>query len=210
MLQVQRIVVGAFQVNCYLLIDKATQQALLIDPGDQPSAILEMLQRSKASLQAIANTHAHLDHVMAIPEIKAATGAPFWLHEAELPVLAYAPQMIRAWLGRQWGPPPAVDAEQRAGESLRLGDSALELRWVPGHSPGSLAFVDHEGRQVWTGDALFAGSIGRTDLPGGNYEQLLAAIRSQLLSLPDDYVIYPGHGPASTIGRERLENPFLA
>ncbi len=209
MLQIHQLIVGSFQVNCFLLVDEATQQALLIDPGDDPPAILDLLKRSRARLQGIINTHAHLDHVMAIPEIKAATTAPFYLHEAEAPVLTAAPDMIAAWLGRQWGPPPEIDAFLDPQEPLHLGESVLEIRHVPGHSPGSVAFIDHAGQRVWTGDALFAGSIGRTDLPGGNYEQLLQSIRSQLLTLPDDYTIYPGHGPASTIGHERRSNPFL-
>lgn len=210
MLKIHHLVVGAFQVNCFLLIDEATHEAFLIDPGDNPPAILDLIQRTGAQLRGIINTHAHLDHVMAIPAIKAVTAAPFYLHEAEAPVLAIAPEMIASWLGRQWGPPPAIDGYLRPGEAIRLGESALEIRHVPGHSPGSVAFIDHQGRQVWTGDALFAGSVGRTDLPGGNDQQLLQSIRSQLLTLPDDYQVYPGHGNFTTIGRERRTNPFLS
>lgn len=209
MMQIHHLIVGQFQVNCFLLVDEATQDALLIDPGDNPAAILDLVQRTGAHLRGIINTHAHLDHVMAIPEIKAATGAPFYLHKDEAPILAAAPKMIAAWLGQQWGPPPDIDATLSPGDLLHLGESVLEIRHVPGHSPGSLAFVDHQGHQVWTGDALFAGSIGRTDLPGGNTQQLLQAIRSQLLTLPDDTKVYPGHGPFTTIGRERRSNPFL-
>jgi glyoxylase-like metal-dependent hydrolase (beta-lactamase superfamily II) len=117
--------------------------------------------------------------------------------------------MIASWLGRQWGPPPLVDGYLRPEEILHLGESTLEIRHVPGHSPGSVVFIDHEGRRVWSGDALFAGSIGRTDLPGGNYAQLLQSIHTQILTLPDDYKVYPGHGPFTTIGQERRSNPFL-
>lgn len=209
MLHIHHLVLGVFQVNCFLLIDETTHDAFLIDPGDKASVIIDLVQETGAQLRGIINTHAHLDHIMAIPEVKAATAAPFYLHFDEAPVLAAAPDMILSWLGRQWGPPPEIDAYLTPGEELRLGEHSLEVRHVPGHSPGSVAFVDHQGKQVWVGDALFAGGIGRTDLPGGNHEQLIEAIRTQLLTLPDDYKVYPGHGPFTTIGREDRTNPFL-
>ena len=115
-----------------------------------------------------------------------------------------------AWLGYDPGPPPDITGDLTPGETIRAGDIALEVRHTPGHSPGSVTFVDHVGRRAFTGDALFAGSIGRTDLPGGDMRTLLASIRSQILTLPDDFAVLPGHGEASTVGDERRGNPFLA
>ena len=146
---------------------------------------------------------------MAVPEIKAATGATFHLHEADLPVLGWAEQAAGSWLGRDWGPPPDVDAFLQPGDQLALAETRFEIRHVPGHSPGSVAIIDHDGRQAWVGDTVFAGSIGRTDFPGCSFPQLIEAIHTQILSLPDDYTLYPGHGPFTTVGRERRTNPYL-
>ncbi|NOX61366.1 MAG: MBL fold metallo-hydrolase [Chloroflexi bacterium] len=204
------IVVGMLQVNCFLLHAPDSNEAYLIDPGDNAPAILRLIERVGAKVTRIINTHAHFDHVLAAPEVKAATGAGFYLHEAELPVLGWAAEAAASWLGLKWGPPPTVDGYLNAGDELRLGAGVLEIRHVPGHSPGSVIFVDHAGRRAWVGDTVFAGGIGRTDFPGCSYPQLIAAIRSQILSLPDDYALYPGHGPFTTVGRERRTNPFLA
>ncbi len=207
---VERLVVGALQVNCYVLGCEATGQALVVDPGDQAQEILKLLERRRLKLERIVATHAHFDHIMGVRALKTATGVPFELHAADLPLVADMPQRVRLWLGFDPGQPPAVDGFLREGESLRWGKQTLEMRLTPGHSPGSLTFVDHEGRRAFVGDALFAGSIGRTDLPGGNLLQLLTAIRQEIFALPDDYAVLPGHGPATTVGVEKRTNPFFA
>ncbi len=208
-MNIHHLTVGVLQTNCFLLIDPASQEAWLIDPGGDPSAILSLLQSQQARLTRIINTHAHFDHILAIPDVQEQTGALFYLHRDDLPLLDYAPQAVEAWLGWTWGPPPQVDEYLKHGDTLSLGNTCLEVRHVPGHSPGSVIFVDHDGHRAWVGDAVFKEGIGRTDLPGGNHAQLLQAIRQHILTLPDDYVLYPGHGPFTTVGHERRHNPFL-
>ncbi len=206
---VETIVVGALQVNCYLLGCERAQQAIVIDPGDNPAAILRALQRYGLSLAKIIATHAHFDHVLAARRLQEATGAAFQLHPADRPLLAAMQRTTLAWMGYDPGEPPQVNGGLTEGEIITAGDMALEVRATPGHSPGGVTLVDHAGRRAFTGDALFAGSIGRTDLHGGNLELLLASIQAQILSLPDDYAVLPGHGEASTVGAERRGNPFL-
>jgi hydroxyacylglutathione hydrolase len=206
----ETIVVGALGVNCYLLGCEVTHTAALIDPGDNAPEILGALRAQRLTLTDILATHAHFDHLLAARAVQLATGARFWMHPADRSLLAQMAGMARSLLGVEVGELPHVDGDLAASQALRFGQQTLEVRATPGHSAGGVSFVDAAGRRVFTGDALFAGSIGRTDLPGGDIEMLLAAIRSQLLTLPDDYVVLPGHGPASTIGDERADNPFLA
>ena len=209
-MNMHHLVVGMLQVNCFLLHDPETNEAFLIDPGDNAPAILQLVERVGARVTRIINTHAHFDHVLAVPEVKAATGAQFCLHKDELPVLGWAAEAAASWLGLKWGPPPEVDVYLEPGDDLRLAATSLEIRHVPGHSPGSVIFIDHAGRRAWVGDAVFAGGIGRTDFPGCSFPQLIEAIHAQILTLPDDYALYPGHGPFTTVGRERRTNPFLS
>ena len=208
-MNMHHLVVGMLQVNCFLLVDEATNDAILIDPGDDAPAILKMIDQTGAQVSRITNTHAHFDHILAVPEIKEATGATFQLHQADQPVLDNSPDTVRRWLGWQWGPPPAVEQYIEPDDGLRLGETQLEIRHVPGHSPGSIIFIDHVGRRAWVGDTVFAGGIGRTDFPGCSFPDLIEAIHTQILTLPDDYALYPGHGPFTTVGRERRTNPYL-
>ena len=209
-MHLHHLTVGLLHTNCFLLIQPETAEAWLIDPGGNAGDIMALLKEHDARLTRIINTHAHFDHVLAVPEIKQATGASFHLHRAEQPVLDYTPRAVRSWLGWEWGPPPAVEGYLEHGDILHLGDDALEVRHVPGHSPGSIIFVDHQGRRAWVGDTVFRESVGRTDLPGGNHSQLIRAINEQILTLPDDYILYPGHGPFTTVGHERRYNPFIS
>lgn len=197
---------GIFAENCYILADPRSRHAALIDPGEDATLFLSRLQAERYQLKAIWLTHAHVDHIQGVAAVKAATGVPILLHPADRP-LYDAAQDQAAWLGVPMDPPPPPDGPLADGETLPLGDLRFEVRHVPGHSPGSVALVG-QGIAL-AGDAVFAGSIGRTDLPGGNTNTLLTSIRDQLLSLPDETVVYPGHGPETTIGTERRENPFL-
>ncbi len=208
-MNMHHLVVGMLQVNCFLLIDESSNDAVLIDPGDDAPAILKKIDQTGAQLSRIPNTHAHFDHILAVPEIKEATDAAFYLHQADQPVLDSSPMVVRQWLGRSWGPPPTIDAYLNSGDDLRLGGTQFEIRHVPGHSPGSVIFIDHAGRRAWIGDTVFAGGIGRTDFPGCSFPDLIEAIHTQILTLPDDYALYPGHGPFTTVGQERRTNPFL-
>jgi hydroxyacylglutathione hydrolase len=205
----ETIVVGPLQVNCYVLGCEVTREALVIDPGDDAPAILAALRRHNLKPTRLLATHAHFDHVLAARPLQDATAALFYLHPADRPVLATVRQTAMAWTGHDPGELPEVAGDLTAGETISAGEIALEIRLTPGHSPGGITLIDHSGRRAFTGDALFAGSIGRTDLPGGSLELLLSTVREQILSLPNDYAVLPGHGPASTVGEEWRSNPFL-
>ena len=206
---IDTIPVGLLQVNCYVLGCERTQQAVVIDPGDEVTAIQDALDRRKLTLARILATHGHFDHLLACCELQERTGAPLYLHAADRPLVATMRRTCIAWLGHDPGQTPAIAGDLTAGETIRVGAIVLEVRHTPGHSPGSVTLVDHAGRRAFTGDALFAGSIGRTDLPGGDMRTLLKSIRAQILSLPEDYAVLSGHGPASTVGVESASNPFL-
>ena len=206
---VETIVVGALQVNCYVLGCEASHQAVVIDPGGNARAIQGTLRKHGLNLTQILATHAHFDHILAARPLVEATGARFLLHPADRELLAGMRQMARAWGGIDAGEPAQVAGDIVPGPAIQFGEQTLEVRATPGHSPGSVSFIDPAGLRVFTGDALFAGSIGRTDLPGGDMNTLLDSIQRELLSLPDDFAVLSGHGPASSIGRERRSNPFL-
>ena len=208
-MQIHHLTVGLLHTNCFIFIDPKSREAWLIDPGGNSTEILKTLETHNARLTHIILTHAHFDHLLAAPDIKARTRAHLALHPAEQPVLDHAPQAVKAWLGWDWGPAPQVDRYLHPGDPLTLGQTDIEIRHVPGHSPGSIALIDHAARRAWVGDILFRGSVGRTDLPGGNHSQLIRSINEQILTLPDDYTLYPGHGPETTVGHERQHNPFI-
>jgi len=206
---IKTIPVGALQVNCYVLGCELTRHAIVIDPGDEAEAILAALDQHRLILARILATHGHFDHLLACRALQERTGAPFYLHPADRPLVAALRRTCMAWLGYDPGQPPDITGDLTAGETIQIGDIALEVRHTPGHSPGSVTLVDHADRSAFTGDALFAGSIGRTDLPGGDMQTLLTSIRTQILCLPDDYAVLSGHGEASTVSDERESNPFL-
>ncbi|HEX6107123.1 MAG TPA: MBL fold metallo-hydrolase [Gemmatimonadales bacterium] len=198
---------GQFAENCYLVADRGAREAVLIDPGEEPAMFLAELDTRALSLRAIWLTHGHIDHILGVAAVRAATGAPIHLHPLDRRLYDALPQFA-AWVGLQADPPPPPDAELRPGTAVRVGAYEFEVRFTPGHSPGSVSFVGHG--MVFGGDVLFNGSIGRTDLPGGDFPTLMATIQTQFLSLPDSTVVHSGHGPDTTIGIERLTNPFLA
>ena len=197
---------GQFAENCYLVADRRTREAVIIDPGEEPAMFLAELDTRAWSLSAIWLTHAHIDHIIGVGPVHAATGAPIYLHPLDRPIYDALPQ-YGGWVGLELERPPAPDRELRPGQVLKVGGFEFTVRFTPGHSPGSVSFVG-EG-MVFGGDVLFNGSVGRTDLPGGDAATLMTSIQSQLLSLPDSTVVHSGHGPDTTIGIERLTNPFL-
>ena len=197
---------GAFQENCYLVTEPESGAAVLVDPGDEADRILQMVEERGVRLQAVWLTHAHIDHVSGVARVVEHAGVPVYLHPDDRRLYDNAAAQ-GAWFGLSVDPPPAPDHELAHGDELQLSGVRFEVRHVPGHSPGSVAFVG-DGIAI-VGDALFAGSVGRVDLPGGDGATLLDSIRRQLLTLPDDTVVYSGHGPETTIGRERESNPFL-
>lgn len=197
---------GHFMQNCYLLAEEGSAEAVIVDPGEEPDLFLDTARREGLRIGQIWLTHAHIDHVMGVEAVKAATGAPIHLHPADRPVYDAVPRQAELF-GLLVAPLPEPDHEFTHGGTAILGSTRFEVRHTPGHSPGSVCFVIPG--LVIGGDVLFQGSIGRTDLPGGNHPQLLESIRRELLSLPDETVVHSGHGPATTIGAERRGNPFL-
>lgn len=197
---------GQMAENCYLLADRKTRQAVIIDPGEEARLFLAELDTRAWTLSAIWLTHGHLDHAMGVGEVKAATGAPVYLHPLDRSLYDSLPRQGE-WFGLRVDPQPEPDAELFDGQRLTVGEMEFTVRHTPGHSPGSVSFVGPG--IVLGGDVLFSGSIGRTDLPGGNGAELMQSIQSVFLTLPDSTVVYSGHGPETTIGVERMTNPFL-
>ncbi len=189
------LTVGPYMSNCYIVGDETTKEGIIIDPGAEPDTILKAVKDLGLKIKLIVATHGHIDHVSAVNRIKEATGAPFAMHEAET---------IK---GGVFEKSPQVDKPLKHGNKIEFGDMSFEIRHTPGHSPGGIVMVG-EG-VVISGDTLFQFSIGRTDFPGGSYEQLMTSIFNQLMLLPDETPVYPGHGPDTTIGMERKVNPFV-
>ncbi len=199
--------VGPVGANCFIFGDDATHEVFVIDPGDEPDRILDTLRRLGARPIAIVNTHGHFDHVQGVDAVRRATGVPFWIHEAEQEVLASGPARAGQMFGLELAPSPVPDRWLTDGDRLAVGGLSLVVRHTPGHSPGGVCLVG-DGL-AFVGDTLFAGSIGRSDLPGADLETLLTSITRVLLPLADETVCYPGHGPETTIGREKRTNPFV-
>lgn len=197
---------GRFAENCYLVIDETRRECAVIDPGEEAGLILHKIAASGATPVAIWLTHAHLDHVMGIPRIKAETGVPVYLHPADRRLYDGVPAQGAAF-GIRAEPLPPPDRAWAHGDVAKVGTIAFAVQHTPGHSPGSVMFVGNG--VALGGDVLFAGSIGRTDLPGGDFDTLIASIERELLSLPDDTIVHTGHGPDTTVGHERRTNPFL-
>jgi glyoxylase-like metal-dependent hydrolase (beta-lactamase superfamily II) len=197
---------GVYQENCYILADPETGDAVIVDPGEDSDLFLRRVASESLTPRAVWLTHAHLDHILGVKDVVERTGAPLYMHPADRPLYDGVAEQ-GAWLGVQAPTPPPPDHELAHGDSLQLGGLEFEVRHVPGHSPGSVAFVGHGVAIV--GDAIFAGSVGRVDLPGGDGGTLVASIRDQLMTLPDETIVYSGHGPETTIGTERRSNPFV-
>lgn len=197
---------GQFAENCYLLGDTGTREAVIIDPGEESAKFLAELSAKGWRLQAIWLTHAHIDHIMGVGAVQRATGAPIHLHPLDRPIYDALPQ-FGSWMGMRLEPAPPPQFELGPGQVLRVGMTDFTVRFTPGHSPGSVSF--HGPGMIFGGDVLFNGSVGRTDLPGGDSATLMTTIQSEFLSLPDSTVIHSGHGPQTTVGVERLTNPFL-
>ncbi|MBF0425079.1 MAG: MBL fold metallo-hydrolase [Magnetococcales bacterium] len=197
---------GPLLVNCQLLGSPADGTAILIDPGGDAQKLLARLKGLKLKLTHIVNTHAHFDHIGAVAELQKATGCAFWVHPEEQDLVAQAPAHAAFW-GMPFGPVPRIDRTFHDGERLEFPGLTLEVIHTPGHTPGGVCLRWSGGMAV--GDTLFAGSIGRTDFPGGNHNQLIRSIHERILTLADDVACFPGHGPVTNVGRERRHNPFL-
>ncbi len=211
MLQIESLAFNSFQVNTYMVWEESGK-CLVVDPAFQTPGEIALFDRwieeKGLNVAGQINTHCHVDHLLGVRHIKIRYGLPFRAHRDEEKNIRQAPLMGEVF-GLKLEPLEGIDQMVKDRDSISVGHSKLEAILVPGHSPGSLAFYAPESGFVITGDALFQGSIGRTDLPGGDYDQLIRSIHTRVLVLPPETVVYPGHGPASTIGRERQENPFL-
>ena len=204
---------NAFSENTYLLIDEATQQCAIVDPGcydpAEQKALREYIEANGLQVKLLLNTHAHIDHVLGNQFVlNTWPGTPYLLHPLDLPVLHSVP----SYAGNYGFPkyqPAEPTGELAAGQPVCFGETELEVRFTPGHAPGHVVFYHPSTATVIGGDVLFRSSIGRTDLPGGDHATLLRSIATELMTLPDATVVHPGHGPATTIGEERRSNPFL-
>ena len=200
--------VGPLHCNCTILGDEVTHEAVVVDPGDNIAEILSRLQKHGLTLRQIVITHAHIDHVGGAALLKKATGAPVFLNQNDLDLLS-AMEMQAGWLGV---PTPEVESpDASADDGLSVGVATLrgEVIHTPGHTPGSICLLFPQQQLLIAGDTLFAGSIGRTDLPGGDEREILRSLRNRLMVLPDTTRVLPGHGPDTTIGEEKQSNPFL-
>lgn len=201
---------GPFQENTWLCWDEASRNAVVVDPGAASPRLLDFAREEGLEIVALLLTHAHLDHVDGIPAVRAAApGAPLYLHPADRPLYDAAPQQAAAF-GLPSPELPSPDREIVPGQRLEFGAGlAFQVRFAPGHAPGHVVLVAEDEGVALVGDVIFAGSIGRTDLPGGDFATLMRSIRDQILTLPDEMRLLPGHGPETTVGRERRSNPFV-
>ena len=204
-MNVETFTVGAFQENCYLVVDDRSRKAVIVDPGGEGDRLVEAVENSGADLEAIWITHAHVDHVGAIASIKRRWDVPVYLHPADRRLYAAASRQAEVY-GVPFEEPPPPDREFSDGQQLELGDAEFTVMHAPGHAPGHV--VIHGQGMALVGDCLFAGSIGRTDLPFSNPPQLAETLK-KIADLPPETVVYPGHGMETTIAEERRSNPFL-
>jgi hydroxyacylglutathione hydrolase len=210
------IPVGMLQCNCSIIGDPVSREALVVDPGDEIGRILELLGRHKLTVKAIVSTHAHIDHVGGLSKLHQYTGAPVMMHRDDVP-LYQGMDVQAAFLGVPTPEIGELDQLLSEGDALQWGSLIAHVMHTPGHTPGSISLylppdagkIAVVAPQLFAGDTLFAGSIGRTDLWGGSMDQIMESLRGKLLQLPDDTIVHPGHGPRTTIGEERQSNPFL-
>jgi glyoxylase-like metal-dependent hydrolase (beta-lactamase superfamily II) len=203
---IKELVVGPIGANCIIVGCEKTKKAAVIDPGDESGKILKALTEEKLTVECIINTHGHFDHVGANKDLKNATNAPIIIHSQDAGMLSQLSATAMAF-GLRAENSPAADRLVEDGDTIEVGDLSFKILHTPGHTPGGISI--YTDGCVFAGDTLFYGSIGRTDLPGGNFETLIASIRNKIFTLPDNTKVYTGHGPATTVGNEKKFNPFL-
>jgi len=200
--------VGPLQCNCSIIGDETTHEAMVIDPGDDIEDVLAIVRQNKLEVKQIVITHAHIDHVGGAMKLRAATGAPILLNQNDYALLKML-DVQASWLGMATPDKVTIEASIADGESLQAGSLKANVIHTPGHTEGSVCLYFPAEKLLIAGDTLFARSIGRTDLPGGSFEKIIRSLKNRVMALPDDTVVIPGHGPRTTIGEEREENPFL-
>lgn len=205
---VKILAVGPFAANCYVVGSSATKQGMIVDPGAEPATILKVVQQTGLSISIVVITHAHIDHIGALRDVQRSTHAQFAIHEAEKGLLLSGPMRTLTSLGiSPVKSPPRPDRLLKDGDHIDVGDLRFEVLYTPGHSSGGICLSGHG--VVFSGDTLFNFGIGRTDFPGMSHDRLMKSIREKLMVLPDETIVYPGHGPSTSIGDERRGNPFL-
>jgi hydroxyacylglutathione hydrolase len=201
--------VGPLQCNCSIVGDEQTREAMVIDPGDDIDNVLAVLQRHGLTLKQIVITHAHIDHIGGAAKLKRITGAPVLLNVNDQALLKML-DVQATWLGMRPPEETTIDASLTTGDKVQTGSLVADVLHTPGHTEGSICLYFAAENKLIAGDTLFAGSIGRTDLPGGSYKKIIESLHGPVLALPDETIVVPGHGPLTTIGDERETNPFLA
>ncbi|RLG06417.1 MAG: MBL fold metallo-hydrolase [Thaumarchaeota archaeon] len=204
---IDQIVVGALQSNSYIVFDRESGEGLIIDAGGDPQKIIHRVYEKGVKIKGIYATHCHIDHILAIRELREAFGCKFYIHRADEEVLERSVEDAEIYLGLSSFDPPKPDGYVDDGDEIGIGENVLKVLHTPGHTPGSVSYAFNGG--VFTGDTLFAGSVGRTDMFGGDIRSLVRSVIERLFKLPDWYVIYPGHGLTSLIGVEKRFNPYV-
>ncbi|ACI20876.1 MULTISPECIES: MBL fold metallo-hydrolase [Thermodesulfovibrio] len=204
-MKIKKFEVGPLFVNCYIIYDERTKEAVVIDPGDEPDLILDFIKEENLNLKYILCTHGHFDHIGSVKELRDETGAKVVLHEKDIEIYRNSPQIAMQFFGIEIEPQPEPDILIKNGEILNTGNIQLTVIHTSGHSPGSVCF--YTDGYIFTGDTLFAGSVGRTDIIGGSMNELLNSLK-KIASLPDETIVFPGHGPKTKIGIEKKTNPF--
>ena len=200
--------VGPLQCNCSIVGDENSREAMIIDPGDDIDAVMEIVARHQLQVKQIVVTHAHIDHVGGAMKLKQLTGAPILLNQNDSDLLRMMDTQA-AWLGMRPPGKVAIDQSITSGDTVKAGAVEGQVLYTPGHTEGSICLYFEAEKRLFAGDTLFAGSIGRTDLPGGSYDKIMHSLHESVLALPDETVVVPGHGSLTTIGEERESNPFL-
>lgn len=207
-IQIIQLPLGPLQTNCYIVACTTTKKAAVVDPGWDGRAILNQVEQRGWSISHILLTHTHFDHVGGLSELKGKSAAPIYAHADAIMMLEYAPAAAEMW-GFSIDPPPPPDMFISDGDIIEIGELRAAVLFTPGHAPGHVCFYLADRQVLFDGDVLFQGSIGRTDLPGGDYELLMRSIHDKVMTLPDETAVLSGHDPATTIGAERYSNPFL-
>jgi len=210
-MQVEVLTVGMFQSNCYLLSCERTGEAIIIDAGDEGERILSLIESRDLKIKAIVNTHAHIDHVSALSEVAPALSAPVLMHKGDLEIYDNLAAQA-ATFGMKAPQNIKIERFVEEGDKIEFGDVTCEVIHTPGHSPGGISIIcrGDKPQKIFSGDTLFMGSIGRIDLHGGDFETIIQSLQDKYLPLPDDTIVYPGHGGDTTIGTEKRHNPFLS
>jgi glyoxylase-like metal-dependent hydrolase (beta-lactamase superfamily II) len=205
-MEIRGLVVGVFQENCYILASNKTKEAIIVDPGDDPERVMEVVKDMGVTVKIIANSHGHADHILGVAGVQESTGAKFLIHQSDLALLDQGSESARQ-MGREGVTVPAPDGYVQDGDSVGVAGLDLQVIHTPGHTPGSVSY--YVNGLLFSGDTLFRGSIGRTDFAGGDYDQEMQSIVNRLLQLPEETIVLPGHMLETTIGQEKGTNPFI-